>query len=170
LVRDVQVRLQEVTDQIQAIDEQLMPLKAKYEREKGRVEEIRQLQSKLEETKIKMQIAQRNRDFGAWMWLVEGGGGRCDWWMGGVLVMELFLEVWSLVVHVVSGAITIHLHPITCSADKVADLQYYAIPGIEEKIRVLEQQEKARAQAMDVDEDGPRMLTEVVGPEQVRAW
>jgi predicted nuclease with TOPRIM domain len=73
LARDVQVRLQEVTDQIQAIDEQLMPLKAKYEREKGRVEEIRQLQSKLEETKIKMQIAQRNKDFGAWMWLVNGG-------------------------------------------------------------------------------------------------
>jgi hypothetical protein len=61
-------------------------------------------------------------------------------------------------------------HYLLCSADKVADLQYYAIPGIEEKIRVLEQQEKARPQAMDVDEDGPRMLTEVVGPEQVRAW
>ena len=39
------------------MDEQLMPLRAKYEREKGRVDEIRTLQTKLDELRVKMQTA-----------------------------------------------------------------------------------------------------------------
>lgn len=42
-----------------------MPLRAKYEREKGRVDEIRTVQNKLDELRIKMLTAERNRDLAA---------------------------------------------------------------------------------------------------------
>ena len=59
--------------------------------------------------------------------------------------------------------------------DQVADLKYYAIPEVEQKLRKLEKQEREREKTMEVDgEEGGRLLTENVGPDQifdvVSAW
>eukprot|EP00123_Amoebidium_parasiticum_P020152 comp43324_c0_seq1/m.47472 comp43324_c0_seq1/g.47472 ORF comp43324_c0_seq1/g.47472 comp43324_c0_seq1/m.47472 type:complete len:725 (-) comp43324_c0_seq1:166-2340(-) len=55
-------RLREVKGHIQRIDEELKPLKVRYEQERGRVDEIRELQSKLEQLRVKLASAERMRD------------------------------------------------------------------------------------------------------------
>jgi len=55
-------RLQKVQEEISRLKEELVPLKLKYENEKGRLDKIRSLKTKLEELKIKAQDAERRYD------------------------------------------------------------------------------------------------------------
>eukprot|EP00127_Corallochytrium_limacisporum_P003776 Clim_evm108s152 gene=Clim_evmTU108s152 len=55
-------RLKQVQKDIQDIDEELKPLKMKYERETERVHEMRKLQQRLQDLQIKLQQAERTRD------------------------------------------------------------------------------------------------------------
>lgn len=55
-------RLQGVQGQLAQIREELAPLKLRYEKEKGRVEELRDLRQKLDKLKTKIAIAERDRD------------------------------------------------------------------------------------------------------------
>jgi ATP-dependent Clp protease ATP-binding subunit ClpB len=57
-----QQRLGKVVDEIAKLKEQIKPLRQKYESEKGRVDELRTLQRKLEELKNKIQDAERRYD------------------------------------------------------------------------------------------------------------
>ena len=56
------VRLMKVKEELQKIDEELLPLTMKYESEKSKIDERRDLHLKLEELKVKMAAANRNRD------------------------------------------------------------------------------------------------------------
>eukprot|EP00051_Salpingoeca_urceolata_P032277 m.15001 g.15001 ORF g.15001 m.15001 type:complete len:905 (-) comp4939_c1_seq1:24-2738(-) len=55
-------RLQEVKKQLSDINEQLTPLKMKFEAERGRVDELREQQEKLDNLKIKLAQAERRGD------------------------------------------------------------------------------------------------------------
>jgi ATP-dependent Clp protease ATP-binding subunit ClpB len=55
-------RLAKVKEDISAIDDQLKPLRAQYEAERGRVNEIQVLQKKLDDLKNKIADAERRRD------------------------------------------------------------------------------------------------------------
>jgi len=55
-------RLKEVRKQMADIDEQLGPLKMKFEMERGRVDEMRELQEKLDNLRNKVQRAERSGD------------------------------------------------------------------------------------------------------------
>ncbi|KPI87533.1 ATP-dependent Clp protease subunit [Leptomonas seymouri] len=55
-------RLKEVKAEIQKINEDLGPLVAKYEQERGRIEELQATQTKLDEKKVKLERAERMRD------------------------------------------------------------------------------------------------------------
>ncbi|KAI9002513.1 P-loop containing nucleoside triphosphate hydrolase protein [Hyaloraphidium curvatum] len=57
-------RLQKVKEEISSIDDQLKPLRAQYEAERGRVTEIQALQKKLDDLKNKIADAERKRDLG----------------------------------------------------------------------------------------------------------
>ncbi|KAI8819839.1 P-loop containing nucleoside triphosphate hydrolase protein [Fimicolochytrium jonesii] len=54
-----QQRLLKVREELARLDEQMRPLKARYEQEKGRLDEIRSLKAKLDELKHKIQDAER---------------------------------------------------------------------------------------------------------------
>ncbi|CAG8530347.1 5072_t:CDS:2 [Paraglomus occultum] len=56
-------RLKEVKQQISTINDELLPLKAKYEEEKRRLDRLRDLKQKLEEVKAKAEDAERSKDF-----------------------------------------------------------------------------------------------------------
>jgi len=55
-------RLADVRTELEKIKDEIQPLKARYEAEKGRVTELRKMRKKLEETKQKIEVAERNRD------------------------------------------------------------------------------------------------------------
>jgi ATP-dependent Clp protease ATP-binding subunit ClpB len=55
-------RLVKVKEEISAIDEQLKPLKMKYEQERDQMQDLRQMQKKLEELKHKITVAERQHD------------------------------------------------------------------------------------------------------------
>ncbi len=101
------VRLKVAEEKLAALEEELKPLVARYEVERGRANELRDLQRKLQELQGKVEVAKRRND----------------------LAM-------------------------------VADLQYEAIPGVEKKIKELEQAEKRKS----LDKS---LVSEVVGPEQI---
>ncbi|CAG8752615.1 25040_t:CDS:2 [Dentiscutata erythropus] len=99
-------RLKKVKEEMADIQEQLRPLKAKYEHDKSRLDEIRTLKQKLDELKNKADYAEMRGDI-----------------------------------------------------DQAADLRYYAIPEVEQRIATLQSQK--------MKEDTNNLLTEVVGPEQI---
>ena len=118
-------RLHGVEAELAKIREDLAPLKLRYAREKGRVDELRQLRQKLDTLRQKMLEAERGRDLA-----------------------------------------------------RVADLKYGAIPEVERQIAVTERQQEAEERARAAanasganagggGDDQDRMLTEVVGPEQI---
>jgi len=55
-------RLAQVREQLTKIREQLAPLRLQHETEKGRVDTIRNMKKKLDQTRLKMEAAERNRD------------------------------------------------------------------------------------------------------------
>src|SRR5690606_5147180 len=55
-------RLQKVIQELQKLSDELTPLKLKYEAEMAQLNELRQMTKKLENLKIKLQNAERNRD------------------------------------------------------------------------------------------------------------
>lgn len=55
-------RLKKVNAEIQEVTEKLGPLVAKYESERGRIEELQSTQAKLDEKKVKLDRAERQRD------------------------------------------------------------------------------------------------------------
>ncbi|KAG1042608.1 hypothetical protein G6F43_011858 [Rhizopus delemar] len=108
-------RLQAVQEEIARINEELKPLKLKYELTKGRLDEIRDLKQKLDDLKSKATMAKNNYDL-----------------------------------------------------DTAADIEYYAIPDVEQRIAEL-QAEKQRKISEDLSNDQPAdvMVSEVVRPEQI---
>jgi ATP-dependent Clp protease ATP-binding subunit ClpB len=105
-------RLKGVQAQLAQIREEISPLKMRYEKEKGRVDELRSLRQKLDNLKTKIAIAERERDLA-----------------------------------------------------RVADLKFGAVPDLERQIAMLEHKEAEDAATHTNDEN--RMITEIVGPEQI---
>jgi ATP-dependent Clp protease ATP-binding subunit ClpB len=56
------LRLKEAQEKLSALQEELAPLVARYERERGRANELRDLQRKLQELEGKMETARRRND------------------------------------------------------------------------------------------------------------
>ncbi|CAG8439420.1 1322_t:CDS:2 [Ambispora leptoticha] len=110
-------RLSKVKEEMAGIQEKLRPLKAKYELDKGRFDELRELKQKLDTLKAKAIEAETNYQL-----------------------------------------------------DKAADLRYFAIPEVEQRIQELtnekEKQDVERASNPNVLPD-EHLLTDVVGPEQI---
>ncbi|KAJ1976561.1 hypothetical protein H4R33_006412 [Dimargaris cristalligena] len=111
-------RLKQVRQEIAHLKEQLRPLKAKYDNEKGRLDEVRSLKQKLDELRNKASEAERRYDLA-----------------------------------------------------QAADIRYYAIPDIEKRItKITEERERQDAEQMAKaggDENEDKLLTEVVGPDQI---
>ncbi|KAF1985207.1 P-loop containing nucleoside triphosphate hydrolase protein [Aulographum hederae CBS 113979] len=110
-------RLREAKAEAANVEEELKPLREKYESEKERSKEIQEAKLKLEALKVKLAEADRTRDF-----------------------------------------------------QTASDLQYYAIPGVEERIHKLEE-EKMKADA-DLYQrrgsvGGDSLITDAVGPDQI---
>ncbi|CAG8595630.1 27894_t:CDS:2 [Racocetra persica] len=99
-------RLKKVKEEMADIQEQLRPLKAKYEHDKSRLDELRALKQKLDELKTKADYAEMRGEI-----------------------------------------------------EKAADLRYYAIPEVEQRITTLQSQKPK--------DDSTNLLTEVAGPEQI---
>ncbi|CAG8797229.1 20781_t:CDS:2 [Gigaspora margarita] len=99
-------RLKKVKEEMADIQEQLRPLKAKYDHDKCRLDELRSLKQKLDELKTKADYAEMRGNI-----------------------------------------------------DQAADLRYYAIPEVEQRIATLQTQK--------AQDDTNNLLTEVVGPEQI---
>ncbi|CAO0797097.1 unnamed protein product [Mucor circinelloides] len=109
-------RLESVKEEMARIDEELKPLKLKYELTKGRLDEIRDLKQKLDDLKSKAIEAKNRYDL-----------------------------------------------------DTAADIEYYAIPDVEQRIAELqaEKQRKVNEElASDTNTDNT-ILSEVVRPEQI---
>ncbi|KAI8994649.1 P-loop containing nucleoside triphosphate hydrolase protein [Pilobolus umbonatus] len=113
--KESQERLQNVKEEISRVDEELKPLKLKYELTKGRLDEIRDLKQKLDELKSKAIEAKNRYDL-----------------------------------------------------DTAADIEYYAIPDVEQRIATL-QAEKQRKINEELANDvaSTDILSEVVRPEQI---
>ncbi|ORX64072.1 AAA ATPase domain-containing protein [Basidiobolus meristosporus CBS 931.73] len=109
-----QQRLHRVQEEMLKIEEELRPLKLKYQTEKGSLDEIRQLNQRLEELRHKADEAERHRDLA-----------------------------------------------------QAADIRYYAIPDIEKRIAELSDLKKQEDEEMKDVETNDRLLTEIVGPEQI---
>jgi ATP-dependent Clp protease ATP-binding subunit ClpB len=108
-------RLGDVQAELARLHEELRPLMARMEAERGKVRELTELTQKLDGLKFKLQSAQRSRDM-----------------------------------------------------DKAADLQYYAIPAVEEEIkrckRALDEEQKRE---MESGGDKNKLVVDVVGAEQI---
>ncbi|KAJ1980945.1 hypothetical protein H4R34_002265 [Dimargaris verticillata] len=107
-------RAQQIKQEIARLEEEMRPLKARYENERGRIDEIRMLKIKVDELRNKAAHAERTYDL-----------------------------------------------------SKAADIRYYAIPEIEKRLEELTQEQKLREEEMPVDEISDRLLTDVVGPDQI---
>ncbi|KAJ3634388.1 hypothetical protein Zmor_019131 [Zophobas morio] len=55
-------RLEVIDQELSKVDNELIPLKEKYQSEKSRIDEIQSLQQKLDNLKVKLEIAERNKD------------------------------------------------------------------------------------------------------------
>lgn len=107
-------RLEMAKRDAENVEEELRPLREKYESERQRGKDIQEAKIKLDQLKVKMEDAERSRD-----------------------------------------------HALA------ADLQYYAIPEQQAKIKDLEKK-KARADAeLRHSDGGVSMVTDVVGPDQI---
>ncbi|GME25026.1 Chaperonin ClpA/B [Neofusicoccum parvum] len=112
-----QARLREAKAEAANVEEELKPLREKYESEKERGKEIQEAKIKLDQLKVKRAEAERIGDLST-----------------------------------------------------ASDLQYYAIPDVEQRIAKLEQA-KAKADAemyKSTDGDTQSLLTDSVGPEQIQ--
>jgi ATP-dependent Clp protease ATP-binding subunit ClpB len=110
-------RLQAVQEEISRIDEELKPLKLKYELTKGRLDEIRDLKQKLDDLKSKAVEAKNRYDL-----------------------------------------------------DTAADIEYYAIPDVEQRIAELQAEKQRKINEELANENGASdttLLSEVVRPEQI---
>jgi ATP-dependent Clp protease ATP-binding subunit ClpB len=110
-------RLQVVQEEISRIDEELKPLKLKYELTKGRLDEIRDLKQKLDDLKSKAIEAKNRYDL-----------------------------------------------------DTAADIEYYAIPDVEQRIAQLQAEKQRKMNEELANENGAAdssILSEVVRPEQI---
>ncbi|KAL1927179.1 hypothetical protein VTP01DRAFT_5142 [Rhizomucor pusillus] len=115
--KESQERLSKVREEMAHIQEELKPLKLKYEMDKGRLDEIRDLKQKLDELKGKAMEARNRYDL-----------------------------------------------------DTASDIEYYAIPDVEQRINALmeERQRKvAEMTAAPPAADQSTILSELVRPEQI---
>lgn len=111
-----QARLREAKAEAANVEEELKPLREKYESEKERGREIQEAKIKLDQLKVKRAEAERIGDLST-----------------------------------------------------ASDLQYYAIPDVEQRISELEQAKaKADAEMYKADGDSASLLTDSVGPEQIQ--
>ncbi|KAK0658119.1 Heat shock protein hsp98 [Lasiodiplodia hormozganensis] len=111
-----QARLREAKAEAANVEEELKPLREKYEKEKERGRDIQEAKIKLDQLKIKRAEAERIGDLST-----------------------------------------------------ASDLQYYAIPDVEQRIASLEKAKaKADAEMYKSDNDGQSLLTDAVGPEQIQ--
>lgn len=111
-----QARLREAKAEAANVEEELKPLREKYEKEKERGRDIQEAKIKLDQLKIKRAEAERIGDLST-----------------------------------------------------ASDLQYYAIPDVEQRISNLERAKaKADAEMYKSDNDGQSLLTDAVGPEQIQ--
>ncbi|CAG8486990.1 15898_t:CDS:2 [Acaulospora morrowiae] len=107
-------RLKKVKEEMAEIQEQLNPLKARYEHDKGRIDEIRALKQKLDELKAKLEDI------------------------------------------------------MYTNVEQAADLRYYAIPEVEQRIEQLQSQKAKQAEERAANSNTPDdLLTDTVGPEQI---
>jgi len=111
-------RLKEVHKQLTNLEEELKPLLLKYDTERGRVDEMKTLQEKLDRLQGKVAQAKRKGD-----------------------------------------------------VQTAADLEYYAIPDVEKRLKALasehEAKKREREEAAEVAEGSAPMLSENVGPDQI---
>jgi len=109
-------RLAAVKEELDNVNEKLRPLKARFESERGKMNELKDMMSKLDALKIKLADAERRRD-----------------------------------------------------TVQAADLRYYAIPEIQERIRILKEEidKEKETDVMETDEEGGKLLSDVVGYEQI---
>lgn len=109
-------RLVNVKKEMAGIQEQLTPLRARYENDKNRLDEIRMLKQKLDDLKAKAEDAEIRQDI-----------------------------------------------------QRAADLRYYAIPEVEQRIQYLQTQKakEDEEKAANLNNQEQNLLTEVVGPEQI---
>ncbi|KAG2236266.1 P-loop containing nucleoside triphosphate hydrolase protein [Thamnidium elegans] len=109
-------RLNDVNAEIAKIDEELKPLKLKYELTKGRLDEIRDMKQKLDDLKAKATEAKNRYDL-----------------------------------------------------DTAADIEYYAIPDVEQRIAELQAEKLRKVNEELANDQGAEnnILSEVVRPEQI---
>lgn len=112
--KESQERLEQVRQQMAQVQEQLKPLKLKYEMDKGRLDEIRDLKQKLDELRGKAMEARNRYDLAT-----------------------------------------------------AADIEYYAIPDVEQRIKVLMEEKQRKLQEMAANSDQNTGLSELVRPEQI---
>ena len=107
-------RLEMAKRDAENVEEELRPLREKYESERQRGKDIQEAKMKLDQLKVKMEDAERSRD-----------------------------------------------HALA------ADLQYYAIPEQQAKIKELEQKKALADAELRHSENVSAMVTDVVGPDQI---
>ncbi|KAI9351686.1 P-loop containing nucleoside triphosphate hydrolase protein [Pilaira anomala] len=114
--KESQERLNDVNSEIAKIDEELKPLKLKYELTKGRLDEIRDMKQKLDDLKAKATEAKNRYDL-----------------------------------------------------DTAADIEYYAIPDVEQRIAELQAEKLRKVDEELANNQGTEgnILSEVVRPEQI---
>jgi ATP-dependent Clp protease ATP-binding subunit ClpB len=118
-------RLADVQNELARVHEELRPLMARMDMERGRVKKLNELSQKLDQLKFKLQDAERKRNM-----------------------------------------------------DVAADLKYYAIPSVEEEIKVVKKEldeEQRRELEKEATEEGTvggeggqsKLVIDVVGPDQI---
>jgi ATP-dependent Clp protease ATP-binding subunit ClpB len=107
-------RLAQAKQDAENVEEELRPLREKYESERKRGKDIQEARMKLDSLKVKMEDAARMGDHA-----------------------------------------------------RAADLQYYAIPEQEATIKRLEKEKAHADAALNANEPGNSMVTDVVGPDQI---
>ncbi|KAI8076572.1 P-loop containing nucleoside triphosphate hydrolase protein [Gilbertella persicaria] len=113
--KDSKERLQAVTEEIARLDEELKPLKLKYEMTKGRLDQIRDLKQKLDDLRSKATEAKNRKDI-----------------------------------------------------DTAADIEFYAIPDVEQRIAEQQAQyQRKMSEAAANENPDNTILSEVVRPEQI---
>ncbi|KAI8371286.1 P-loop containing nucleoside triphosphate hydrolase protein [Choanephora cucurbitarum] len=113
--KDSKERLQAVTEEIAHLDEEMKPLKLKYEMTKGRLDQIRDLKQKLDDLRSKAIEAKNRKDI-----------------------------------------------------DTAADIEFYAIPDVEQRIAELQvQYQRKMSEAAANENPDNTILSEVVRPEQI---
>lgn len=109
-----QSRLAKVRAELAAVDEQLRPLIARHQTEKGRLDELRQLNNKLESLRVKAADAERRHDLAL-----------------------------------------------------AADLKYYAIPELQQKIAEVTALERERAHQQKHQKADDPLLTDMISEEKI---